>query len=178
MKNEDTKKGVSSCCNKHLCMFSLIRNVVGCFTKIPNELIILMARFGMAATFWLSGQTKVEGFKLNFLSGEFEFGWPRLSDSVVALFADEYKLPVLSPEFSALMAASAEHVFPILLLLGLATRFSALALLGMTAVIQVFVYPDAYATHATWAACLLFLMVSGAGKFSLDYVLWGRRQKS
>jgi putative oxidoreductase len=76
------------------------------------------------------------------------------------------------------MAASAEHVFPILLLLGLATRFSALALLGMTAVIQVFVYPDAYATHATWAACLLFLMVNGAGKFSLDYALWGHRQKS
>jgi len=69
------------------------------------------------------------------------------------------------------MAAMAEHVFPLLILFGLATRFSALALLGMTLVIQLFVYPGAYATHGTWAAVLLYLMVRGPGVFSIDHWL-------
>ena len=154
-----------------------LMGVMCCFKKIPNDLIALVARFGTAAIFWLSGQTKIDGFKLNFLTGEFAFGVPRLSESVVALFAEEYKVPILSPELAAIMAASAEHIFPILLLFGLATRLSALSLLGMTAIIQVFVYPDAYATHATWAACLLFLMAHGAGRLSLDSALWGRSKK-
>jgi putative oxidoreductase len=69
----------------------------------------------------------------------------------------------------------AEHVFPFLLLIGLATRFSALALLGMTLVIQLFVYPDAYATHGTWAALLLYLMARGPGALSIDHWLARRR---
>ncbi len=76
-----------------------------------------------------------------------------LSDSALALFQDEYKLPLVPPELAAPMAAMAEHMFPLLILFGLATRFSALALLGMTLVIQFFVYPGAYATHGTWAPC-------------------------
>lgn len=139
--------------------------------RIPESLIALVARFSLAATFWLSGQTKVQGFAVNFVSGEFAFGWPRLSDSAVDLFRDEYRVPLLAPEFAALLAAAAEHLFPLLLLLGLATRVSALALLAMTAVIQVFVYPGAYALHGTWAAALLFLVVRGGGVLSLDALL-------
>ncbi len=93
---------------------------------------------------------------------------PRLADAVVDLFRDEYRLPLLPPELAAIMAAWAEHVFPALILLGLATRFSALALLAMTATIQVFVYPDAYPMHGVWAAVLLFLVARGAGPLSLD----------
>ncbi len=169
MRNNENK--TESCA----CVFHFMGKISCWIQKFSNDLIAFIARFGIAATFWLSGQTKVDGFKLNFFSGDFELGLPKLSESVVSLFADEYKLPILPSDIAAIMAASAEHIFPILLLIGLATRFSALALLGMTAVIQVFVYPDAYATHATWAACLLFLMAQGAGRFSLDYVFWGRK---
>ena len=69
------------------------------------------------------------------------------------------------------MAATAEHLFPLLILIGLATRFSALALLGMTLVIQLFVYPGAYATHGTWAAVLLVLIARGPGMLSVDHWL-------
>ncbi len=125
--------------------------------------------------FWNSGQTKVEGFALNIVRGEFSPGWPRLSDSAVMLFEHEYGLPLVPPALAATLAASAEHVFPVLLLCGLATRLSAFALLVMTLVIQVFVYPGAYATHGTWAALLLYLMACGPGTLSIDHWLARRR---
>jgi putative oxidoreductase len=87
------------------------------------------------------------------------------------LFEQEYKVPLLSPWLAALLAQLAEHVFPVLIILGLATRFSALALLGMTLVIQIFVYPNAYVTHATWAAILLMLIKFGPGLVSIDALL-------
>lgn len=147
----------------------LLRQAHALLAGIPYGLIALLARFSIAAVFWNSGQTKVQGLALNIVSGEFQPGWPRLSDSAVALFRDEYRLPLVPPEFAATLAAAAEHLFPLLLLLGLATRFSALALLVMTLVIQLFVYPGAYATHGTWAALLLFLVAGGAGPVSLDH---------
>lgn len=122
---------------------------------IGHDVLALVSRIGIAAVFWLSGRTKVEGLLT-------------VSDNAVALFADEYKLPLLPPEVGAHLAAYAEHLFPLLLVLGLFTRFSALALLGMTAVIQFFVYPDAWPTHLTWAAILLYLIGRGAGAISLD----------
>lgn len=149
----------------------LVIRLVGLFERIPHSLIAFVARFSIAAVFWNSGQTKVQGFMVNLVNGDFALGWPRLSDSAVALFQDEYKLPFVAPEIAAPMAAVAEHVFPLLLLFGLATRLSALGLLGMTLVIQVFVYPGAYATHGTWAALLLFLMARGPGVFSVDHLL-------
>lgn len=148
---------------------SLIRAVVALMSRIPDAWVALLARFSIAAIFWKSGQTKIQGFSLDFVSGEFQFGWPRLSDSVVDLFREEYRLPLLPPELGAIMAAFGEHFFPALILLGLATRFSALALLGMTTVIQVFVYPDAYPTHGVWAAVLLFLVARGPGPLALDH---------
>jgi putative oxidoreductase len=113
----------------------------GLLARIPQSLIALLARFSIAAVFWKSGQTKVEGFAVDIIDGSFTLGIPRFADSTVELFREEYKLPLLPPELAALMATTAEHVFPVLLLIGLATRLSALALLGMTVVIQVLVYP-------------------------------------
>ena len=151
-----------------------VASVVGLFERIPNSLIAFIARFSIAAVFWNSGQTKVQGFVINLVNGEFTLGWPRLSESAVSLFQDEYKLPFIAPEIAAPMAAVAEHVFPLLILIGLGTRFSALALLGMTLVIQLLVYPGAYATHGTWAAVLLYLMARGPGVLSIDHWLAGR----
>lgn len=142
--------------------------LLGLLERIPYSPMALLARFAVAAVFWKSGQTKVEGLAIDLVEGQVQIGWPRLSESAVALFRDEYRLPLLPPEWAAPLAATAEHVFPALLLLGLASRLSALALLGMTLVIQVFVYPGAYATHATWAALLLLLAARGPGLVSLD----------
>ncbi len=156
----------------------LVIGLISWFQRIPNSLLALLARFSIAAVFWNSGQTKVEGLAVNIVNGEFALGWPRLSDSALALFQEEYKLPLLPPELAAPMAAVAEHVFPLLILIGLATRFSALALLGMTAVIQLLVYPGAYATHGTWAAVLLYLMVHGPGRLSIDHWLAARHARA
>lgn len=144
-------------------------------SRIPYSAIALLARFSIAAVFWTSAQTKVQGLVINLVEGQVQLGWPRLSDSAVALFRDEYKLPLLPPELAAVLAASAEHGLALLLLLGLATRLSALGLLGMTLVIQLLVYPGAYATHGTWAALLLMLVANGPGVLSLDQLLRRRR---
>ncbi len=152
-----------------------VTTVNALFQRVPVSLVAFIARFSIAAVFWNSGQTKIEGFVVNLVSGEVSLGWPRLSASALALFEDEYKLPLLSPAIAAPMAALAEHVLPLLLLIGLATRLSAFGLLGMTLVIQLFVYPGAYATHGTWAAVLLYLMAGGPGVLSVDHWL-ARRQ--
>jgi len=141
------------------------------FERIPHSLIAFIARFSIAAVFWKSGQTKIEGLAIDLIDGTFQLGWPRLADSTVPLFKSEYAIPLLSPEIAAHLAAFAEHFFPTLILLGFATRFSALALLGMTLTIQVFVYPDAYPTHGTWAALLLYLMARGPGVLSIDHLI-------
>jgi putative oxidoreductase len=122
---------------------------------IGHSLLALAARFALAGIFFMSGRTKVEG-------------WLSVSDTAVALFADEYKVPLLPPALAAHLATYAEHLFPLLLVLGFGTRLAALALLGMTAVIQIFVYPDAWPTHLSWAALLLYLAGRGAGPISLD----------
>ncbi|MGP6422682.1 DoxX family protein [Pseudomonas pharyngis] len=152
-------------------MNSLIVRAIALLEKIPHSLIAFIARFSIAAVFWKSGQTKVEGLAVDLIDGTFEFGWPHLADSTIPLFKSEYHVPLLSPEIAAHLAAFAEHFFPVLILIGFATRFSALALLGMTLTIQLFVYPDAYPTHGTWMAVLLYLMATGPGKLSIDHLI-------
>jgi putative oxidoreductase len=125
---------------------------------LPDWLILLVARLGIASVFFLSGRTKVEGLLT-------------ITPSTYALFADEYRIPLLSPEVAAHIATYSEHLFAVLLTLGLLTRLSALALLGMTLVIEIFVYPDAWPTHLSWAAILLSLIARGGGTVSLDRIL-------
>ena len=149
----------------------LFDRAIALFSRIPDSLIALLGRISIAAIFWKSGQTKIDGLAVDVVSGEFEFGWPRLADSALALFQSEYRLPLLAPELAAPIAAFAEHFFPALILVGLATRFSALALLVMTLTIQIFVYPDAYPTHGVWATVLLLLVARGPGAISLDHWL-------
>ncbi len=132
--------------------FALFASLAG---KIPVDLILLVQRFGLAAIFFLSGRSKVEG-------------WFTLTDSTFYLFQTDYALPFISPTPAAYAATIAEHLFPILLVLGLFTRFSATALLGMTLVIQIFVYPDAWPTHLSWLGLMLPIIAMGGGKLSLD----------
>jgi putative oxidoreductase len=136
-----------------------INRVIGIFESIPYGLIALVARVSPAGVFWMSGETKREGW--------------HVSDSAIFLFQEEYKLPLIDPTVAAYLAAFAEHFFPVLLVLGLASRFAALALLIMTAVIQVFVYPGAWPTHGTWAACFLLIIAQGPGIVSLDHLIAG-----
>jgi putative oxidoreductase len=125
---------------------------------VSPDLIALVSRAAIGSVFWISGRTKVEG-------------WLTLTDTTFLLFREDYALPLIPPEAAAYLATWAEHLFPALLVLGLATRLSALALLGMTAVIQIFVYPSAWPTHLSWAAPLLYLLGQGAGRWSLDHAL-------
>jgi putative oxidoreductase len=125
---------------------------------LPSSVLLLLARASAASIFFLSGRTKVEGLFT-------------IKDATYQLFQYEYALPFIAPETAAQMATVSEHLFPLLLILGLATRLSALALLGMTAVIQLFVYPSAWPTHLSWAALLLPLVARGAGAISLDHAL-------
>jgi len=125
---------------------------------IGHDVLAIASRISIAAIFFLSGRTKVEGLLA-------------ITDGTYELFRTEYKLPFVPPEIAAHLAAYAEHLFPALLVLGLFTRLSALALLGMTLTIQVFVYPDAWPTHLSWAALLLYLIGRGAGALSFDKFL-------
>ncbi|KEQ07045.1 DoxX family protein [Pseudorhizobium pelagicum] len=131
--------------------------------RIPHDLIAIVARLSIAAVFWKSGQTKLDGW--------------RVSENAVYLFEHEYALPLISPMIAAYMATLAEHLLPILLVIGLGSRLAALGLLAMTLVIQIFVYPDAWPTHGTWAACLLLIIARGPGRLSLDQLVAGRADR-
>ena len=153
-------------------MFRTISSRMSPITRaLPESVILLLARFALAAVFWLSGQTKIEGFALNPFASVYEWGWPNLKESTVFLFQYEYALPWIDPTWAAYLATAAEHLLPILLLTGLLTRVAAFGILCMTLVIQLFVYPNAYAVHATWGALALLLMRQGGGRLSLDHWL-------
>lgn len=133
------------------------KRLIGAFDAFPPWLLLLMARFGIAGIFLRSGRTKVDGFEV--------------TGNTYFLFKEEYKLPLIDPEWAAILAALAEHLLPALLFVGLATRFGAAGLLLMTLVIQVFVYPNMWADHLTWAAVLVLIMARGPGAISLDHLL-------
>lgn len=141
-------------------MGSSIEKTIALLERIPYSAVALAARVFPAAVFWQSGETKVDGW--------------HVTDSAVYLFREEYRLPLVDPVIAARLAAFAEHVFPLLLVFGLATRFSALSLLVMTLIIQIFVYPGAWPTHGTWIACFLILIARGPGALSLDHVIAAR----
>lgn len=124
-----------------------------------DSALLLLGRIAIAPVFFLSGRTKVEGIFT-------------ITDSTVELFRSEYALPLLPPMIAALLATIGEHLFPIMLVLGIGTRAAALGLLGMTAVIEIFVYPDAWPTHLSWAGLLVPLLINGAGRYSLDAKLF------
>lgn len=128
------------------------------WAAIPEWSIALLMRLGVAGVFFLSGRTKVDGVL-------------HITDSTYALFESEYRLPLVSPFIAAHLATYAEHLFSILLVLGLFTRLSAGAFFIMTLVIEIFVYPDAWPTHLSWAALLLYLIARGGGALSLDRLL-------
>ena len=136
--------------------FSSMASIAG--GLLPSSLLLLVQRLGIAAVFFMSGRTKVDG-------------WLTVNDTAFELFRSEYALPLVKPEFAAYAATYSEHLFPLLLVLGLFTRVSATALLVMTAIIEIFVYPDAWPTHLSWAGLLLPLIAVGGGKISLDRIL-------
>jgi putative oxidoreductase len=125
---------------------------------LPDSLLLLVARFGAASIFFLSGRAKVEG-------------WFTITDGTFDLFTTEYALPLVPPHVAAYAATISEHLFSVLLAVGLFTRAGALGLLGMTLVIEVFVYPDAWPTHLSWTGLLLPLLAKGGGRFSMDHLL-------
>jgi putative oxidoreductase len=124
--------------------------------RIPEDLVALMLRVFPALVFWQSGQTKVDGL--------------RIKESTWFLFEQEYALPLIPSDVAAVMATVAQHLLPVLMILGLLTRLSALGLLAMTAVIQLFVYPDAWVTHGLWMAALLAVVAQGPGRWSADHL--------
>lgn len=138
-------------------MIEHVRRAIGLYDRIPLLAIALLARIIIGLVFFRSGLTKIDGFALR--------------DATFFLFESEYHVPLLPPVLTAYMATAAELTMPILLWLGLGARFAATALLGMTLVIQTFVYPDAYMTHGLWAIALLLIMKYGAGPLSLDYLI-------
>ncbi len=136
---------------------ALIGRVLRWLDAVPYSVLAIPLRFAVATVFWNSGMTKLANW-----------------DTAVALFVDEYKVPLIPPEIAAYMAVSIELTTPVLLVLGLLTRPAALVLLGMTTFIEVFVYPLAWPTHIQWAAMLLVLLCRGPGNLSIDHWLWRR----
>ncbi len=136
---------------------AFIARLISWLEHVPYALLAMPLRLAVATVFWNSAMTKLANW-----------------DTAIVLFTDEYKLPLLSPWLAAYSAVTVELVTPILLVLGLGTRAAALILLGMTSVIEIFVYPEAWPTHIQWAAMLLVLLCRGPGTLSIDY--WIRRR--
>jgi len=134
-------------------VMALIGRALHRLDSLPYWLLALPLRFAVATVFWNSGTSKLANW-----------------NTTIVLFTEEYKVPVLPPEIAAYMAASIELTTPVLLVLGLLTRPAALVLLGMTTVIQIFVYPQAWPTHIQWAAMLLVLLCRGPGELSVDHL--------
>jgi putative oxidoreductase len=135
-------------------VIGMIERVNRAFERVPYSLLALPLRVAVATVFWNSGMTKLANW-----------------DATLQLFEDEYKVPLLPPDIAAHLGAAIELTTPVLLVLGLLTRPAALVLLGMTTIIEVFVYPQAWPTHIQWAAMLLVLLCRGGGNYSIDHLL-------
>lgn len=132
----------------------LVAGVIDRLNRVPYTLLALPLRIAVANVFWSSAMVKLASWS-----------------TTLALFDSEYKLPFLPPVPAAYLATAIELSMPVLLVLGLFTRPAAAILLGMTTVIEIFVYPQAWPTHIQWAAMLLVLLCRGGGAFSLDHLI-------
>ncbi|OYV41406.1 MAG: DoxX family protein [Rhodospirillales bacterium 20-64-7] len=138
-------------------ILTVVSMITGLFQRIPYWLIALTARIALAQVFWSSAQTHLANW-----------------DTRLYMFDQTYQVPLLPPDLAAYLAVTMELVTPPLLVLGLATRFTALALFAMTMVIEIFVFPQAWPTHIQWISMMLVLMWRGAGGLSLDAVVRSR----
>jgi putative oxidoreductase len=148
---------------KEMILVKYALSAIKSLDRVPSSILGLIIRVGIADVFWRSGQTKVSHW--------------HVTDSAIQLFRDEYKLPFLPPEWAANLAALQEHLFSFLLVIGLASRLSALGLLAMTGIIEIFVYPQNWPDHLLWAGCLLYVIARGPGAFSLDALIRRRFQR-
>ncbi len=129
-----------------------LHHAIAILDRFPLSILQLMFPIAIAAVFWSSGLTKIASW-----------------NTTIALFHDEYMVPLLPPEIAAVMSATFELSCSALIVVGLATRLATLPLLGMTFVIEVFVYPEYWSMNLMWATVLLFLLTKGPGIFSLDH---------
>jgi putative oxidoreductase len=150
----DTRATTSIGCPICAATTGLLALILRAASRIPYAVLVLALRFAVATVFWNSAMAKLANWS-----------------TTIELFAHEYKVPLLAPETAAYLATAIELTTPILLVFGLFTRGAALVLLGMVAVIEIFVYPLAWPTHLQWAAMLLVLLSRGAGSYSLDHWL-------
>ena len=132
----------------------IVPTAVALLEQFPTSVLALAFRVAVATVFFRSGLTKIASW-----------------DATVALFDMEYMLPFIPPELGAYLAATLELSAPVLLVLGFLTRPAAAALLGMTTVIQLFVYPENWPDHILWASILLYLVMRGAGPLSVDHLI-------
>jgi len=137
------------------------------FSKFPEDVLALVARIAIGLVFWKSAQTKIVGDSI--LGQKWEFF--NLGDTTFMLFEYDYALPIIPSDIAAYMATFGEFFLGLAIMAGLLTRLTALGLLGMTSVIQIFVYPEAWALHLTWAVPLLYLIKHGGGKLSVDSLI-------
>lgn len=136
--------------------------LVAALDRIPTDLVQLALRGGLAGVFWSSARTKVDGLLT-------------ISDNTYFLFEEEYRLPLMAPDLAAQLATYAEHLLPVMLVLGFGSRFAALGLFIMTLTIQLFVYPDAFlSTHLGWFALALAIIARGPGRISIDHLIGTR----
>jgi putative oxidoreductase len=138
----------------NVTLLERLQAVIAWLGRFPLALLQLAFRFSIASVFWHAGMTKIASW-----------------DTTISLFRDEYMVPVLPPQLAATMAATVELSCPVLLVLGLATRLATLPMLGMTFVIEVFVYPEQWIEHLMWASILLFILTRGPGPLALDHVI-------
>lgn len=131
-----------------------VESVLDALGRFPVSILQFLLRLSMASVFWHAGMTKIASWA-----------------TTIALFRDEYMVPILPPELAASLAATVELTCPVLLVLGLATRLATLPMLGMTFVIEVFVYPEQWIEHLMWASILVFILTRGPGALSLDHLI-------
>ncbi|RMF08194.1 MAG: DoxX family protein [Alphaproteobacteria bacterium] len=163
--------------SKYDRMIGYVRQGIHYAERIPEAVIALLLRVGIAGVFWNSGLTKL-AFGAGGAGDDpftqfgrvLSFDW-RISETTFFLFEHEYAVPLLPSHWMAYAGTTFELLCPVFLVLGLFTRLAVLPLLGMTIVIQTFVYPELWLTHAFWAGALLYLLARGAGALSLDTLL-------